>query len=184
MVKNTTSTPALTQERLRELLSYDPETGQFTWVARRQRVRVGQVAGTKNKYGYLQIGIDGRKYALHRLAWLWVTGEWPPKEIDHINRDSTDNRFANLRLATSSQNNCNQSMRGDNTSGVKGVSWNKKSGKWHSRIVVNGKYRHLGLFSDLKDAASAYEVAAQQAFGEFAHTVVSRLETTDLPTEH
>ena len=97
----------LTVERLRELLSYDPATGKFLWRVGRQCMRAGAVAGATEVQGYRVIKIDGKIYKAHRLAWLYVTGEWPPEEIDHKNTDPQDNVWSNLRLATHSQNQAN-----------------------------------------------------------------------------
>lgn len=98
----------LTAERLRELLTYDPETGEFRWRYTRGCRARGQIAGTVTCLGYLTIAIDGRKYKAHRLAWLHVHGEWPYPEIDHINRIKLDNRLVNLRRATRAENNANR----------------------------------------------------------------------------
>src|ERR1700719_1662744 len=106
---------AIDDDRLRELLSYDPETGVFRWLVRkRQNVKAGDVAGSFDGCGYCKISIDRRAYKAHRLAWLYMTGEWPPAEIDHINMNRADNRFANLRLATRHQNMANQRLYANN----------------------------------------------------------------------
>jgi hypothetical protein len=99
----------ITAERLRQLLHYDPERGVFTWLSRPAERSwntrfAGTRAGTINGLGYVVIGILGRRYKAHRLAWLYVHGEWPGRELDHINCDKSDNRIANLRPATRSQN--------------------------------------------------------------------------------
>jgi hypothetical protein len=154
--------------RLREVLSYDPETGAFTWlVSTARHRRIGDVAGCV-KDGYRQIGIDGRRYRAHRLAWLWMTGEWPSAEIDHINGDPADNRIANLRPATSSQNKANARLRSDNSSKLKGVSYDRQRQKWLARIVLAGRARNLGRFTDPAAAHAAYAEAAAKHFGEFA----------------
>jgi hypothetical protein len=101
----------LTAERLREILGYDPETGLFTRLVRTGRIRAGEVAGTAHSRGYRSIVIDGRVYLSHRLAWLYVHGEWPPEQIDHINRNRADNRLVNLRAAKQSQNNVRAAER-------------------------------------------------------------------------
>jgi hypothetical protein len=159
----------LTAERLRKLLDYDPKTGKFSWKARTSaRVSIGRLAGNVSVNGYIEIGIDGTSYTAHRLAWLYVTGEWPPKEIDHINGQPTDNRFTNLRAATVSENQMNKKMPINNTSGVKGVTWHERGKKWMASIGVNKRSIYLGLFTHLEDAAAAYERAAEKYFGEFA----------------
>ncbi len=111
----------LTQERLLELIHYNPETGLFSRLGGRRSDRVGKVAGSPQGQGYLLIFVDGRRYRAHRLAWFYMTGEWPADGIDHVNNIKTDNRFANLRLATRAQNEMNKPPSRSNTSGVKGV---------------------------------------------------------------
>jgi HNH endonuclease/AP2 domain len=160
----------ITAERLRELLHYEPDTGVFTRRVRTaNRVRVGgDVAGSVNSSdGYRYICIDYRLYPDHRLAWLYITGSWPKSQIDHINGDKTDNRLANLREATQSQNQANTSMRADNISGFKGVSWSKGRRKWLAHIKKRSKCKHLGFFDTSGSAALAYTIAAEKHFGEF-----------------
>ena len=111
----------LTVERLRQLLDYNPGTGAFIWVCpTSHRVFVGSLAGTPHNKGYRKICVDGVRYFAHRLAWLYMTGEMPKEQIDHINRDTTDDRFINLRQASSSQNQRNREKQANNTSGFKG----------------------------------------------------------------
>src|SRR5690348_8622850 len=112
--------PELTQERLRECLSYEPRMGDFTWHKSRCRVKVGDMAGTPHPDGYVQINIGGRLYLAHRLVWLHVYGEWPIAYLDHINGVRDDNRLINLRPATHSQNKANSRCRRDSRSGLKG----------------------------------------------------------------
>jgi hypothetical protein len=159
----------LTAEALRELLAYDPETGEFVWLkSPRNSVPKGAVAGSLNGRGYTCITALGKVYRAHRLAWLHVYGSWPADDIDHINGEPTDNRIANLREATRSQNQANSRIRKDNSSGSKGVIWERRRQKWEAQIRVNGKRRHLGYFTCKEEAARAYAAAAKQAFGEFA----------------
>jgi hypothetical protein len=148
---------ALTQERLKELLKYDPETGVFEWQVKRKKVP------TKP---YSQVWIDGRYYLLHRLAWLYVHGEIPSLFIDHINCDPTDHRIANLRLATNAQNQANQRAHRDNKVGLKGV---RRVGKRYRAVIRhNDKPLHLGYFATPEEAHAAYCSAASRFFGEFA----------------
>lgn len=149
----------VTQSRLKELLDYDPGTGVFTWRVSRGNAKSGSVAGSKNGQGYLQIMVDGKRYKSHRLAWLYVHGKFPPEHIDHINRARADNRIANLRLATSSENPQNQRKRRNNTSGVVGVHWHKKLGKWQAYIMSNGRGIHLGYYGTIEEAAAARAAA-------------------------
>ncbi len=100
----------LTAERLRELLTYDPETGHFRWVFTKGCRAGGQIAGTVRRDGYLCIAVDGRKHKAHRLAWFYMHGRWPHPEIDHINRSKLDNRLCNLREATRVENNANRGV--------------------------------------------------------------------------
>jgi hypothetical protein len=158
----------ITAERLRELLHYDPETGVFTWRLPRRGVRAGYEAGASRSDGYRRIQVDGRVIYAHRLAWPYMTGEWPDAEIDHINGDPSDNRIVNLRPATRSQNSANGRKPSDNTSGLKGVSWHARGRKWRAQIVVNGKCRHLGLFDCPAAAHAAYLAATEKFFGEYA----------------
>lgn len=152
--------------RLKELLQYDPETGVFTWKRRRGAKRA--TAGCYNRLGYRLIGVDYDLHMAHRLAWLYVHGEWPPSHIDHINGDPSDNRIANLRLATQSQNGANARLRSDNTSGYKGAYWFKPVKRWMSSICKDGKQVHLGYFDTAEQAHAAYMNAAKEMFGEFA----------------
>ena len=155
----------LTQERLKEVLHYNPLTGNFTWKVRTgQRIKIGDIAGYTNSDGYIQISLDGKKYQAHRLAWLYVTGELPPKQIDHINHDKADNRIANLRCTNQAENCKNATKRKDNNSGVMGVSWYKDRQKWVVNIRVNGKRLHLGYTTDF-DIAIAMRKAAERKYG-------------------
>jgi hypothetical protein len=176
----------LTAEQLRELLHYDPDTGIFRWREGIDHWRAGLPAGTLYKQRpngpsrvaigigttseskYKVIGVRKRVYRAHRLAWLYVYGEWPDREVDHINNDPTDNRIVNLRLATFSENAMNRGLRANNTSGVKGVSWSKKSSRWLAHIGINGKLHHLGLFDTIEEARAVREEAARRLHGAFA----------------
>jgi hypothetical protein len=158
----------ITAEELRELLDYDPEAGVFTWRVSRGGCVAGSKAGSPDRDGYIRVSLNKRFYGAHRLAWLYVHGEWPSHEIDHINCDSADNRIANLRPATRSQNKANTGPYRTNTSGVKGVHWHVRAARWVARVQVNGREKHLGCFTNIEDAAAAYRSAAEKHFGEFA----------------
>lgn len=164
---------ALTQARLRELLTYNEETGTFTWkVTVGSRAIAGSVArGCKADSGHLYIHVDKERHRMHRLAWLYVYGELPQMEVDHINRDPADNRISNLRLATPSQNAQNTGVRRDNKSGVRGVSWYPQTQKWMAKITVNGKQKGLGYYKSLEDAKNAYLAAARESFPFFGEAV-------------
>ena len=150
----------LTQERLKELLHYCPDTGVFTWRINRGHVPAGRVAGSISDQGYRNVDIEKKKYKAHRLAWLYMYGVMPDGHLDHINRDKLDNRIANLREVTNSQNEQNKVSRRDNTSGYRGVVWHKPTKKWRAEIKIAQKKIHLGLFVNPEDAARAYAAAA------------------------
>ena len=148
----------LTPERLKSLLSYNPETGEFTWLVGGGRRRVGEIAGYLAYVGngkiYVTIGIDGKRYYAHRLAWLYTFDAWPENQLDHIDQDSTNNRLINLRDVTHSENCKNQKIPKNNKSGVMGVIFRNDVQKWGAYIWVNRKTIHLGEF-ELKDDAIA-----------------------------
>ncbi len=145
----------LTQERLKELLHYDPETGVFTRrVYRNSNARAGDVAGTLDPLGHLKISIDYKGYQCHRLAWLYMNGYFPELHIDHINRDAADNRLCNLREVSVSCNIKNSKQFANNTSGVKGVSWNNKGLYWEANITNLGKRTHVSGGSCFAEAAA------------------------------
>lgn len=158
----------LTAERVRELLDYDPTTGLFTRRVSRGGAKVGGVAGGLDNWGYVGIKIDGHDHAAHRLAWLYMTGEWPADELDHRDRNRTNNRWGNLREATRAENARNLSRRSDNTSGVSGVYWHSARRKWRAIIKRDGLERNLGLFESIEAATAARRAAEIQTFGEFA----------------
>lgn len=159
----------LTAERIREVLSYDPETGVFTWrISPSTRVKVGDVAGHIDIKGYRRISIGRKVYKAHRLAFLWMTGEWPKtKEVDHADDNHDNNRWHNLREATNSQNQANTRLRTSNKSGFKGVSFSQPAKKWLAVIYHQGSRYQLGFFDNPEDASAAYQSAAQRLFGEF-----------------
>ena len=152
----------LTQARLKELLQYDPNTGGFTWRVNRPRVKAGCNAGTLDSKQYRRISIDAKVYLAHRLAWLYMYGEWPATELDHINRNRNDNRIGNLRLADRSINTQNCNQRVDNVSGHRGVGWHKLSQRWRARISVRNKVVNLGSFHTFDEAVQAYKAYADQ----------------------
>ncbi|MBO4119859.1 HNH endonuclease [Cupriavidus gilardii] len=157
----------LTAERVRDALVYCPDTGEFTWRASSPFNRfAGKPAGCINGHGYRIILLDGRIHMAHRLAWLYVHGELPPAQIDHVNGCRGDNRIANLRLCSGAENLRNRAMHAKNKSGYKGVSFKDK--KWRASIGHGGRTRHLGLFDTPAEAAHAYDAAARATFGEFA----------------
>jgi hypothetical protein len=155
--------------RLKEILSYDPETGVFRWkTTQGPRAIAGSKAGWKDGKGYICIKIDGVSYRSHRLAWLYMNGEWPEKDIDHKNLDPGDNRWCNLREATRSENGYNQNKHKTNTSGYKGVYYHKVKRKWVAIITVNGKRIHLNQWNTKEEAHAAYCEAAEKYHKDFA----------------
>lgn len=161
----------ITQNRLKEVVVYDPITGVFTSKAVRNRHKIGDVFNTTNSCGYLRIKIDYTYYYLHRLVWLYMHGVWPSSNIDHINGDKADNRFTNLREATQSQNCRNRPVSHLSATKVKGVDFCKPMGRYRARIRVDGKRLPLGYFDTIEEAAEAYKVAAQNLHEQFAHHV-------------
>ena len=142
----------LTQERLKELFHYDPDTGVFVRkVQTCNRVRQNGKAGSLHSSGYLTIRIGSKNYYAHRLAWFYTYGEWP-NQVDHINHNRADNRLCNLRSVTDAENRKNQTLRIDNKSGICGVAWDKHYKKWKAHIRANGKAKTLGYFDNLFDA--------------------------------
>jgi hypothetical protein len=156
----------LTQQRLRELLDYDPETGIFRYRKSARRGWAGKVAGSP-KDGYVLIGVDDERFRSARLAWLYMTGEWPDRDVDHINLCRSDDRWSNLRLATRGQNMANAEMRLDNTSGFRGVTWDDAHNKWRAQVHHNGKTHYCGLYATREEAATARDQKALLLFGEF-----------------
>lgn len=155
-----------TQERVKEVLHYDPDTGIFTWIKTRGRILKGSIAGTICPAGYLNIKLDRNLYRAHRLAFIYMTGSMP-KLVDHINRIKDDNRWCNLRPATWSQNNINKPLYSTNTSGCKGVSWCKRNRRWVATCVSNGVVHYLGDFVEFSDAKDASIKFREKIHGEF-----------------
>lgn len=164
------SQPELSKVTLSEILHYDPNSGVFTWkVKPNRRIKIGDEAGSLTKQGYLKIKISGVDHKAHRLAWLYMTGEWPSNGIDHKDNVKTHNWFANLRPATQSQNMANCGAHRNNSTGFKGVSYHSQSGKWTARIRHNGIRHNLGIFKTPEIAFAAYCKAAKKYHGEFAN---------------
>jgi len=174
----------LSHYRLKELLDYNPETGEFTWRHRRlEHLRsgsplwrvaswntqnAGKSAGRINSSGYVLLKIDNRMYRAHRVAWFHVHGTWPRNEIDHIDRNRANNRIANLREATSLENTANTAVRRDSLSQIQGVGFQRHTRKWVARIRYRGREYHLGYFETAEAASAAYRRAKREFHGEFA----------------
>lgn len=163
---------SITQTRLKELLHFSPDTGLFTWLKRKPsdfkvakqseswNIRFsGKKAGSPHCQGYLSIAVFHRKLLAHRLAWLYIYGELPEDQIDHIDHCKTNNKISNLRLASNAMNGKNMSFSKANTSGFTGVVWHKAAQKWSAQICHEGKRKYLGLFTNKQDAIAARTAA-------------------------
>ena len=149
--------PRITQARLMEVLVYEPDTGNFFWRVNRGKVRAGTRAATSAGDGYLSTAIDYTDYRHHILAWIYVYGEYPEQQIDHVDGNRSNNAIRNLRLASQSENNQNQRRpRGTNRHGMLGVHFRKDTKKWSAHIGVNGVQHSLGCFSTPEAASAAY----------------------------
>lgn len=180
LIKKNTEPKKLTVDRLKSLLDYNPETGDFTWkIKTSNRTPVGSRAGAKGTLGYIHISVDMKKYLAHRLAYFYMIGEWPAEVIDHINGNKSDNRWANLRPATVAQNTWNSSVPQNNSSGHKGVSFSKSKRRWTARISKNYRLRILGYFDTKEEAIEAYQKAAKRLHGKFA-----KLEEVNEPSDN
>jgi hypothetical protein len=157
------NTSALTAEYLRQVFSYSPETGLFTRIKKTsETTNIGDVASFRDSKGYGRIRIAGKLVTNHRLAWLYMTGEWPKQTVDHINGVRDDNRWQNLREATWAEQCQNTKRLVSNTSGFVGVSFHKASKKWRAYISVNRKQHSLGSYKTADEAAAAYAVAKER----------------------
>ena len=155
-------------ERLREVLAYDP-VNIFTWKKpTSNRVKVGAVAGTPLGE-YREISIDGIRILRHVAVWVYHTGEYPSNEIDHKDRDKSNDRFENLRVVPArAYNQANSGPRQNNKLGVRGVTFHTSTGKYHASITLRGKWTYLGLFQTVDEASAAYQEASRKFYGEFA----------------
>ncbi len=172
----------LTHSRVKSLFSYDPETGFLSWIQQRGRQRAGARAGRLHHRGYREVRIDGVLYREHRIIWLWMMGSNPADECEHINRERSDNRWANLRAATRAQNMQNLGASAMNTSGFAGASFHKARGKWRSTITFNGRSIHLGHFDTAEEAHIAY-LAAKQHLHPFYRATPPIIARSLSPTE-
>jgi len=143
----------LTPDEVKRLFKYDPDTGIVTRRADAGNgCRVGDVVGNTKWDGYARTKIDGKSYLLHRIIYLYMTGAMPVEHIDHINHESSDNRWCNLRSVSPTMNHRNRALAPNNTSGVTGVGWHKGTCKWKASITTGGKKKHLALFEDWFEA--------------------------------
>lgn len=167
----------ITQEELKELFYYDSDTGLFTWKKKpKNGSQIGQVAGSLSAKPdkhviYVNIQIGRTSYMAHNLAWLYVYGEYPPDagfELDHVDRDGTNNRLSNLRPVTPSQQTFNQRLRSNNTSGHRGVTWHGTKQKWQAYIGAEVKRIFLGWFDTFDEAVAARQAAELKFYGELS----------------
>ena len=156
----------ITQTELKEKLHYNPDTGEFIWKKNIRKILVGCIAGTIDRNKYRRININHQRYLAHRLAWLYMTGDWPEEYIDHINHIRDDNRYINLRVANKNDNSRNAKIRADNKCGYKGVS--KEGNKYRAQICKDYKRINLGCFDTAEQAHAVYMNAAKTHFQDFA----------------
>jgi hypothetical protein len=152
---------------VRDVLCYRPDTGEFRWTYDCKKHRSGDLAGTKNRAGYLCIRIGDKLYYAHRLAFLVMTGSFPSRVVNHADGNKANNAWNNLREATRSQSNGSR-RRTSASSGLKGAYFSKQIGRWYSRIGADGKDTFLGTFDTKEDAHAAYREHAAKLFKEFS----------------
>ena len=156
----------LTCDYLKSVLNYNPDSGVFTRKKRTSNsVAIGDVAGGVNSIGYVTISLLNKRFSAHRLAWMYMNGSMPNGEIDHINRVRDDNRICNLRDVTSKQNSRNTGLSNRNTSGYKGVSYDKKRELWTATMSINGKSTYLGASTSPEGAAEKYSNKEIELYG-------------------
>lgn len=170
----------MTQERLKQLVEYDPATGVFERIGKLHHT-AHKIPKSSNQDGYLTVWLDGKNRRQNRMAWLYMYGAPIPKILDHINGNRKDNRISNLRPATVAQNQQNSRLRCDNSSGVKGVSWDKSQNSWKAYSKNKGKTKHIGVFKSFEDAVEARVRYVKETYGEFfseRHEGVKQQENT------
>ena len=170
------SDAAVNAEYARSVLDYDPDTGQLRWKLRPLAPKrwndryAGNLVGTPSTHGYLVFRLNERTHYAHRAIWLIVTGDWPSLKVDHRNGIQTDNRWKNLRLVDDVANSINQKVKASNTSGHKGVSWNKRDHLWEAYLSLRRKRYSLGRYHNIGDAIEARREAEVRLHGQFART--------------
>ena len=156
----------LTQDRLKTVLDYNPETGIWIWKLHYFIRLVGERAGRRTTAGYRQIQIDGKLYYEHRLAFLYMLGRWPKEHVDHINGIKNKNEWTNLREATRTENQYNKSYAKKNKLKIKGVHLNI-NGKYVAQLRINKEVFVIGRFDTLEEATKAYELKAKEVHNNF-----------------
>jgi hypothetical protein len=158
----------LTHEYVKRLFDYDPATGLLRWkVSRPKLARIGSLAGDTRSKGYSVVRIDGSPYMIH-IIWLWMTCELPNQTIDHADKNPRNNRWANLRQATRSQQQMNRGVQANNRSGHTGVHWEKRRQKWLAKIYIGRRFIHLGSFNSLTEAVKCRAHYARIYHGTFS----------------
>lgn len=145
----------LTRSYLKSILHYNPDTGVFTWLEGRKGARLNKIAGGGNGKGYTRICVDGRRILAHRLAFLYMTGSFPPDQTDHIDGNRHNNAWGNLRPVSREENSKNTKLGAKNKSGAHGVTWYDHLGKWRVRVTSGSKNIHIGYFHDHASAIAA-----------------------------
>jgi hypothetical protein len=158
----------ITQERLKEVVSYDPSTGCFHWIWHHFGCNIGKIAGHYDAEGYRHLYIDKKRYRAHNLAWLFIHGFLPNAILDHVNGNPADNRIENLRECNASKNAFNKKRPVSNTSGIKGIWWRSNRSRWEAVIKVDGVRKFRKMFKTLEDAEDAVRRAREEIHGEFA----------------
>ena len=143
------------------LFAYNEQTGTLTWL--RSGLEVGWIEN-----GYRRVELNGAKFFIHHIIWVMMTGEWPSRKIDHKDRNRSNNKWENLRLADDTENARNKSLHSNNTSGHTGVSWNKRQQKWIAHITIDYKTIRIGGYSTIEDAIKARQQKELDIFKEFS----------------
>lgn len=174
----------ITPEYLRQILDYAPDTGELKWLRRTPEMfggcaparcaewfnanMAGKPAGGIGHKGYRTLEISGRHFLASRVCWAITHGRWPPDQIDHINCIRSDDRLCNLREATAYQNARNKAAGSKNSTGVKGVHFERGKNKYVAQVKLDGRYVFRRRFKTINEAAAAYAEAARHHHGEFA----------------